>query len=80
MLQSTPAIHQHKKRKDGIPDRVAPNRQPNECSNPQEAQTGGNHQTSGSPHEEPEQRPQNLSTVKRIDRQHVEHEQYNIEE
>src|SRR6185369_9766735 len=80
LLQPAPAIQQGEGSYGAEPNRLAPNRYPNEADHSDKPKRGGDHETAGAAKNKPEQRSQDLPTVQRIDRENVEGEQGNVNE
>src|SRR5207247_10130820 len=75
VLQSTPAIQQHKGRDHAKPHRLQPDGDSNEPDYAYHPKNSCGHEAASAAQHEPEQRTQNLAAVERVNRQHVEDQQ-----
>ena len=79
LLQAAPAIEQDEHREDADPHILQQERNPDQAGDPREANDGGHQQTARPPHNKPEEGPENLAAIERIDGEHVKNQQYAVD-
>jgi hypothetical protein len=78
--QPAPAIQKHEGSQRPKPDRTHPDSEHDEPGHAQEADAGGYHQAAGASEHKPKQRAKNLAAVQRVDWQHVEYQETQVDE
>ena len=77
-LVSFPTAHADERRNDAQPDRLRPECQNDKTRRAHKSDDRGHRQTLQRPDDKPEQRPENLAAIERIDREEIEDEDHEI--
>jgi hypothetical protein len=78
LLQSAPAIHQNERGQNSEPHGLHSQREDDEPSHTEETDDRGRHQTASAAHYKPKQGPKNLAAIERINREHIEDQQAQV--